>query len=176
MTRIPDDLARITHSSAQLNALADQAAQQIRDLNTLLDQLNPRVTTDQFQFAVGRERDHQDKRIQARYRLLYGRDDNRRFALIVDAWIPRVDDYGRPVSVDPSGDPNQWETVWVRRLDKVRSSLRMQALSRLPDVLADLANKAEASVTAASKGLSEAAAVAQELKAALANPVGALRP
>lgn len=169
---VSENLSRIRKSASQLNALADEATEQIRALGKFLEDLSPGVEVwDVAEFHRGREKNASDVAQTAEYKLGYARDDAGRFGLVVMADVIKTTSEGVIVSDYYNNGEPEWETAWVGRLDQATRQLRIAAVARLPEFIEHLSEKMEDSVGAVKANIDKVRAASAELKAALEQPV-----
>jgi hypothetical protein len=162
-------LSHISKAASEINKLADQATEQIRTLEAHLQQMNLGISVSDVWIAAGREANNSGHQAAAVYYVGYGRDDDGKFGIIVEAMAQTTDDDGKPqTEVDDWGQTQPMrETLWVRRLERCSRDLRVAAVKHLPAVVEQISKKAEETIASLRGGVEETQAVVDELKAAL---------
>jgi hypothetical protein len=168
--QIAEHLSRISSSSSQLNQLTKDATDQIRALDEFLTKLDIGISCTHDQIDSGKEENRRGHMVAAYYSLAYGRDDDGKFGLVIEAYAEVTDTEGVTV-IDP--DPGNaagyplWDRVWTQRLQAARRELRIAAVKHLPELLRKLAEKIEATKTQLQRDMEATKTVTEELKAAL---------
>src|SRR5262249_52560475 len=163
----------ISKVTPELNQLADTVTEQIRALDAFLAKANLGVSvldTERDPISRGRERNTSGMMVNAFYYVGYGRDDDGSFGLVVIADAVITDKKGKPVVVDDEINVyvgTQYQTVWVRSLQKVSRELRIAALQAIPELMEALSKKAESTVKELRGSVEKTQEIVEELKAAI---------
>lgn len=168
--QMSENLSRIASSSSQLNQLSKQATEQIRALSDYLNGLDAGVEYRRNSWIKeGREENSRNHRTAAVYRLAYGRDDDGKFGLIIEADAEKTDEDGNVLmEIDQYvGERPRTERIWTRRLDQTSRPIRIAAMKYISEFIAELADKISDTVNELRKNMLEAKDSTEELKAAL---------
>jgi hypothetical protein len=166
---ISGSISRISKVSPELNRLTNEATEQIRSLDALLEKLAVGIScTDESYFLEGRERNSMNHLVYALFTLGYGRDDDGKFGLIVRAEVPETNTDGEILKTGYGDNDAILETLWVRKLEKCSREVRIESLRRLPELIEQLAKKAESTVATLRDGVTSTQAVVDQLKVAIA--------
>jgi len=174
-----ENLTRVKNSAKQLSALAKEATERIRALDAYLESAGAGIeSTDPFKIYSGREKNLQGFPAETDYFLFYGRDDQGKIGICVDATAVMTDAEGNK-QVDPNSyrdDSYVAETIWIRRLEQVASTIRIAAVASLPKLVEQIADKLETSAGSTEENLKATLGAVEELREALpAVPAGKLR-